>query len=370
MRKKVLAAVTLAAVLITGLGAALAAPNTDGDPFVTLSYLTTTYYAEAEKAMLQRAQSATAKTEQTALNRLDKLSRDYLAQADGGGEDSAGGGNHAGSFLRLSLSRGDQLSVPAGADLLFEAGLGDLSFSSGALVDVTDGSVVTDGGKLTAGHRYVAAENTACAFTVTTDAALLSVQGPYGLERTGTAQTPFTDLSSTDWYYSPVRFAYDNGLFQGNGTLFSPNTNMTRSMLATVLRRLAGVQGAAPSIGFTDVAADAWYADAVNWAALMGIVTGSGDGTFHPDSNVTREEMAVMLYRYAGNYMGVNVPATGDLSAFPDRAKVSSWAEEALSWAVGAGIITSRGDGTLGPGVTASRAEVATMLQRFSNFLV
>lgn len=370
MRKKVLAAVTLAAVLITGLGAALAAPSTDGDPFVTLSYLTTTYYAEAEKAMLQRAQTATAKTGQDALNRLDKLSRDYLSQV-GGGEDSDGGGNHAGSFLRLSLSRGDRLSVPEGADLLFEAGLGELSFSSGVLVDVTDGGVVTDGGRLTAGHRYVAAEDTACAFTVTTDAALLSVQGPYSLERTGTTQTPFTDLSSTDWYYSPVRFAYDNGLFQGTGaTVFSANANMTRSMLATVLRRLAGVQGTVPSAGFTDVAANAWYTDAVNWAAVTGIVTGSGDGTFHPDSNVTREEMAVMLYRYARNYMGVNVPATGDLSAFPDRAKVSSWAEEALSWAVGAGIITSRGDGTLGPGVTASRAEVATMLQRFSNFLV
>lgn len=83
MRKKVLAAVTLAAVLITGLGAALAAPSTDGDPFVTLSYLTTTYYAEAEKAMLQRAQTATAKTGQDALNRLDKLSRDYLSQVGG-----------------------------------------------------------------------------------------------------------------------------------------------------------------------------------------------------------------------------------------------------------------------------------------------
>lgn len=368
MRKKILAAVTLAAVLITGLGAALAAPSTGGDPFVTLSYLTTTYYEEAEEAMLRRAQTATAKTEQAALDRLDRLAQDYLAQAGGG--DPTGGESHAGSFLRLSLSRGDRLNMPAGAGLLFEAGLGQLSISSGALVDVTDGSVISDGGQLTAGHRYVAAEDAACAFTVTTDAALLSVQGSYGLERTGTVQTPFTDLSSTDWYYSSVRFAYDNGLFQGNGTVFSPNTNMTRSMLATVLRRLAGAQGEVPGVGFTDVAADAWYADAVNWAALMGIVTGSGDGAFLPDANVTREEMAVMLYRYAGNYMGLTMPAAGDLSAFPDRAAVSSWAEEALSWAVGAGIITSRGDGTLGPGVTASRAEVATMLQRFSNFLV
>lgn len=362
MRKKITACLVLAAVLVTGLGAALAAPGTDSDPFVTRSYLTGVYLTETEQAMLLRAQAGTAAVEQAALDKLNTLAKGYLARA--------GGGTHAGSFLRLTLSRGDRLELPTGAGLLFEAGQGELAFPSGSLVDVTDGSPLIPGGSLTAGHHYVAAEDTTCIFTVTSDAAILSVQGYYTLERTGAVQTPFTDLTSTDWYYPYVRFSYEQGLFQGlTATQFSPNANTNRAMLATALRRLAGVEGEAPGVGFSDVSPDDWYADAVNWAAIVGIVTGYDDGTFLPYADVTREQMAAMLYRYVKDYMGLNVPADGSLSAFSDRALVSSWAEEPLSWAVGAGIITGYENGALGPGGTATRAEVATMLRRFSDYL-
>ena len=373
MRRKLIAAVTLAALLATAVGAALASPGTGSDPFLTLSYLTNTYYAEAEQAMLEQAQTATAGTEKAAFDKLDALAKGYLAQA--GGESGVGGGNFAAEFTRLALSRGDRLELTTGTGLLYAAGQVNLSFADGMLVDVTDGSTISNGGKLTAGHRYVAAENTACSLIVHSDAAYLSVQGYYDLERTGETYTPFTDLVFSDWYYDDVRFVYENKLFNGvsssafGSNAFGPKTNMNRAMLATVLYRLAGASGSVPSAGFTDVADDTWYTDAVNWAANMGIVTGAGDGTFAPNANVTREQMAAMLYRYARNFLGIEAPATGDLSGFPDCAKVSSWAQDAMSWAVGHGIINGTDSGALSPGGTATRAEVAAMLHRFSNLL-
>ncbi|MGN1003544.1 MAG: S-layer homology domain-containing protein [Oscillospiraceae bacterium] len=367
MRKKLIAAVTLTALLAAAVGAALAAPGTNSDPFITLSYLTDTYYAEAEQAMLERAETDTADTEKAAFDRLDALAKGYLAQA--GGEESAAG-SYAAEFARLTLSLGDRLELITGTGLLYEAGQVYLSCAQGVLVDVTDGSTVSTGGTLKAGHRYVAAENTACSLIVHSDAAYLSVQGYYDLERSGETCTPFTDLVFSAWYYDDVRFVYENKLFQGmTATTFSPGDKMNRAMLATVLYRMAGAGSGVPSAGFTDVADDAWYADPVNWAANMGIVTGMGNGTFAPTSNVTREQMAAMLYRFARDFLGMEVPATGDLSGYSDRAKVSSWAEDAMSWAVGHGIMNGYENGTLSPGGTASRAEVAAMLRRFSNLI-
>ena len=366
MRKKLIAAVTLTALLATAVGAALASPGTNSDPFVTLSYLTNTYYTEAEQAMLERAETATADTEKAAFERLDALAKGYLAQASGG-ESGAAAGSYAAEFARLTLSRGDRLELITGTGLLYEAGQVYLSCAQGVLVDVTDGSTVSTGGTLKAGHRYVAAENTACSLIVHSDAACLSVQGYYDLERTGETCTPFTDLVYSAWYYDDVRFVYENKLFQGmTATTFSPGAKMNRAMLATVLYRMAGAGSGVPSAGFTDVAAGDWYADAVNWAANMGIVTGMGNGAFAPMGNVTREQMAAMLYRYARDFLGLDAPATGDLSGYSDRAKVSPWAEDALSWAVGHGIMNGYDNGTLSSGGTASRAEVAAMLRRFS----
>lgn len=362
MRRKLIAAAVLTALLVTALGAALAAPGTDSDPFVTLSYLTDTYYPQAEQAMLKQAQTATAATEEAVFDRLDTLAGSYAAQA--------GGNNYAAEFTRLTLSLGDRLELTTGTGVLFEGGQVNLSFAKGALVDLTDGSTVSAGRTLTAGHRYVAAEDTACSLIVHSHAAYLSIQGPYDWESTGETVTPFTDVSSSDWFSSDVLFAYEHKLFQGlTDTTFSPDTRMNRAMLATVLSRLAGMANSAPSAGFSDVADDVWYADAVNWAAWAGIVNGMGDGTFAPNNNVTREQMAVMLYRYARDFVGIEVPSTGDLTAFPDRAAISTWARDALSWAVGHGIMNGYSDGTLSPGGTASRAEVAAMLRRFSELL-
>ena len=363
MQKKLIAAVTAAVLLVSGLCAALAAPGTSADPFITLSYLTGTFYPEMEQAMLDQAQQATAETEQEALDRLSDLAGGYLVKA--------GGSEFSDTFTRLTLAGGDLLSLPTGASLLLEAGQYTLTVS-GTLLDVTDGTVLPAGVALTPGHRYLVVENSTCALDALSDSVYLSVQGNYSLNSSGKPKTPFIDVGINDWHRSYVHFAYERGLFNGTGaTIFSPNTNMNRAMLVTVLSRLAGVDSVVTESRFDDVASGIWYEIPVKWAASVGIVNGVNEANtlFAPDVNVTREQMAVMLYRYTQDYLGIPLTPTGDLTVFSDRGQIQSWAEPAMSWAVGVGIINGYTNGTLSPGGSITRAEVATMLQRFDKYL-
>lgn len=142
---------------------------------------------------------------------------------------------------------------------------------------------------------------------------------------------------------------------------------MTRAMLVTVLHRLAGKPEAGTASGFTDVKSDQWYADAVSWAAENGIVCGVGESRFDPEGKVTREQIAVFLHRYAV-YSGENCDGEVSLADYPDAAKVSDYAGQALSWAVGAGLITGSNEGGtlyLQPNGSAQRQQVAAILQRY-----
>ncbi|MDR2355061.1 MAG: S-layer homology domain-containing protein [Clostridiales Family XIII bacterium] len=174
------------------------------------------------------------------------------------------------------------------------------------------------------------------------------------------------DVSASDWYYENVKFVVDSGLFRGvSETAFAPDAQMTRAMLATVLHRLA-VEPAAPGgVGFADVPAGKWFTDAVAWASANGIVGGYSESVFGADDAVTREQIAVLLYRYA-NLMGMDTSAAADLSAYADADAISEWAREAMAWANATGLITGRGADTLAPADTATRAEVATVLHRFA----
>ena len=174
----------------------------------------------------------------------------------------------------------------------------------------------------------------------------------------------FTDVKSGSWYYDAVMFACEKGLFAGtSSTTFSPDAEMTRSMLVTVLHRLAGKpQSGATKFG--DVEGGSWYADAVAWASSQGIVKGNEDGGFDPNGNITREQIATILYRYV-KQAGKDTTASGNLSKFSDGSKVSDFAAEAMKWAVGCNLISGKEGGILDPGGFATRSEVATMLMRF-----
>lgn len=174
----------------------------------------------------------------------------------------------------------------------------------------------------------------------------------------------FADVSETDWFCEDVRWAVENGIFQGVGNgLFAPEQALTRGQLVTVLYRMVGSPEPKAEANFRDVAADSYYAKAVAWANENGIVLGMGDGTFDPDSAVTREQMVTIFFRYA-KFCGVKTEA-GMLDAFRDAASVSDYAREAMGWAVKAGLV--KGDGQdLMPKATASRAQAAAILHRFA----
>lgn len=177
----------------------------------------------------------------------------------------------------------------------------------------------------------------------------------------------FSDLDAKAWYHEGVDYALTNSLMNGvGGGKFEPDGQLTRAQLVTVLYRAAGEPDTGKQVNpFTDVADDTWYTKAVIWAANNGIVNGVGKNVFAPDASITREQIATMLYRYAG----AEAAKEDKLSAFPDAAKTSDWAKEALNWAVASGLINgvadANGTANLEPQSTATRAQIATILMRW-----
>ena len=171
----------------------------------------------------------------------------------------------------------------------------------------------------------------------------------------------FLDIAPDAWYKDAIQYAYDNGLMTGtSANEFAPEQTTTRAMIVSILARLENVTSA-EAAGFADVD-DEWYATAVNWAANVGVVNGYEDNTFQPNTAITREQLAAILMNYAA-YKGEDVSARVDLSAYTDQP--SAWAEETMSWAVAEGLISGVTADTLQPQGAATRAQVAAILQRF-----
>ena len=178
---------------------------------------------------------------------------------------------------------------------------------------------------------------------------------------------PFGDVDDGDWFADAVRFVYESGMMNGvSETDFAPHATTSRSMIVTILYRLEGEPVVDDAMDFTDVAGDAYYAEAVRWAASEGIVGGYGGGLFGAEDAVTREQLAVILYRYAV-YKGYDVSVGEDTNilSYADFADLSEYAIPAMQWACGAGVITGVTDATLVPQGEATRAQVAAMLMRF-----
>ena len=181
----------------------------------------------------------------------------------------------------------------------------------------------------------------------------------------GTVQKPdtrFDDVAKSAWYYKAVEYVAGNGIMSGvSAREFAPNAGFSRAMLAQTLYAMSGKPAVKAEGTFADVAANAWYADAVNWAAEKGYVSGVGDGKFAPDASVTREQMALILYRYAGS------PDASGMAQkeFADSSSVSAYAADAIRWAVHEGLISGMENNTLAPQGTATRAQVAQILMNF-----
>ena len=173
---------------------------------------------------------------------------------------------------------------------------------------------------------------------------------------------PFTDADRNAWYHDGVHYCVEHGLMMGTSqTTFAPDIVTTRGMIVTILWRLKGSPIVGASLDYDDVKAEDWYGEAVRWADSVGVVTGYGNGKFGPNDTITREQMAAMLWRYAGS-----PKVDGSLSSFTDGAQTSSWAQPAMIWVVEEGLITGAGNDRLEPRGQATRAQAATILMRFA----
>ena len=190
-----------------------------------------------------------------------------------------------------------------------------------------------------------------------------TVYAKWDKQNTPSVKNPFTDVKPGDWFYDDVMFVYEKKLMMGtSSTLFSPNEAATRAMLATILWRMDGSPAPKSSAGYSDVPTGQWYSDAIAWATEKGIFEGYGNGTFGPNDPITREQLAAIFYRYA-SHKGYDMSAVGSLEQFSDKDKASSWALDALKWAIGSGLMNGKGN-ALDPTGTATRAEIAAMLHR------
>ncbi len=182
---------------------------------------------------------------------------------------------------------------------------------------------------------------------------------------------PFKDVDTGKWYHVSIDYVLTHSIMNGvSGTSFAPNSNLTRGMLVQILFNLEGKPQSA-SASFSDVKADAWYAKAVDWAAANKVVTGYADGTFRPNAAVTREQAAAILYRYAQS-KGIDVSAGEDTNilSYADALQASEYAIPALQWAVGTGVLNGKSGNLLAPTGTATRAEIAAIMQRWCEKIV
>ena len=292
------------------------------------------------------------------------------------------------ALAALDLHKDVAVSLASGASLnaAQQRALG----SQAAAATLANASVLVDGAAAScpAGSvRAAVAVNAAddlTAWSLADDGSISAVGGAYDAGQqtyafdvvngvTAIARFPFTDVVAGTWYYGAAAYAYNNGLFAGmTPTTFAPNATMTRAMLVSVLWRLAGAPAPKAPNTFVDVPDGAWYTDAVTWAAENGVVSGIGGSRFDPSGFVTREQTAEILYNYAHS-KGYDVSARADLTAFPDAASVSGWAEKALSWANVAGLINGTvrdGQTILDPQGSASRAQVAMILMNYVEHVV
>lgn len=194
----------------------------------------------------------------------------------------------------------------------------------------------------------------------------VKVDGSDKKDETTNVNKRFSDVEANAWYAEYINYVAENGLMNGyeNGT-FGPNDKTTRAQIVTVLFRMEGEPAVSASSKFSDVSAGGqYYSSAVTWAARNNIVNGYEDGRFGPNDNVTREQIAAILFRYA-EYKGYDTSLAGNVASFNDAAKVSSWATNAISWAIGEGLMNGD-NGALRPQGNATRAEIAALLMRFS----
>lgn len=272
--------------------------------------------------------------------------------------------NEGGQQGGKPMNRESALGIKKGSVITVQDADGRTLYTATALGSMS--SVIFSSSDIKEGETYTVLVDGTSVGTAAAKLGTTSNSGSFAPDenRNGAQQgsvSGFGDVPQNSWFADAVKYVSENKLMNGTSTTaFSPNGNMSRAMLATVLYRMSGETAEADS-SFRDVSSSSYYAAAVSWASSEGIVNGTGANAFSPNASVTREQLAAMLYRYAGE-----PSVSADLSAYTDTVDISPYASKAVEWCVAKGILSGKSATRLAPQDTATRAECATMLQRFA----
>ena len=330
-------------------------PGSSEDPLISRSYLHDQY----ERALRVDITNLLGGATDSAISRLDDINIDNA------------GYTFARRHTPVSISAGGSVALAPGASFVLLSGSAAINISNGTVINISTGREVSSNSTLTRNQRYFCTEE-ARAVISASSAATGHVDGYYILQ--GSTVTPpvtpgplpFTDVPANAWFYPAVAFAYENTLFRGTtSTTFSPNVPMDRGMFVTVLYRLDGRPAVGTGGRFTDVRnPSAYYYDPVTWAGANGVVRGYSDGTFQPYRAISRQDMAVIMYRYAALKGHDMTASSATFDTFTDRGTVAASALDAMRWATDRGIIRGSG-GRLQPLSSATRAEVAQIVLNY-----
>lgn len=351
-------------ILCAGLliGGSLAAGLGEGDSLISLSYLEQNVIPGAVTQGFERVKTALDEAFLSVSDVLDTLTDGYFHRA-GYGQN----GGYSDAYGRRTCHARDVLTLESGSGVIMEAGRVLLTHT-GTVVNVTTGESVPSGSILSVNCRYLAAEDTRAVLAVESDAARLALEGNFTVQSGGEQASPFTDITIHDGYRDAVNEVYRRGLFAGtgDGSIFAPNIRLDRAMMMTVLFHLAGdpdEERFSAQMTFPDVKAGEWYETYVRWAGQQGISAGYGDGNFRPTQTMTYREVVQFLYNFARSYLKLELTERTDLSSYEgvDILRTDGWGEEAMSWAVAAGIIDR-----LRPNEYPARSDVAVIMAAFA----
>ena len=336
-----------------GVGAAAAAGGAE-DPLLSVSYLYNTVLPGLRSLFARETAEG-----------LDALAKSYSARLDAVLPPEDSPWDRAEGDEPLSLGDGGSVRLGPFGKFLLTEGAARLHILMGEVIDLTEGRVCADGEELSAAHRYFAAEGSEALIRIYAAEAAGFVDGNYLAQPSGDfdISEKFLDLEG-HWGRSQILALAEAGLVNGmDAHHFEPDRKVTRAMFVTILGRMHGVREdfIAP-LSFTDVQEGDWFAPYVTWASLSGIVTGYDDGTFAPNKEITREQMALILIRYCEAY-DCRL-AEEEAPAFTDEGSISAWALEAVLKSRRCGLINGRDDGSFDPSGTATRAEMCAVMAR------
>lgn len=355
--KRILTAIISACIIIAltiGMASAATAGGAD-DPLISLTYI---------NSFITNLMSRAASMIDSSFGALKTVTKSQLDQLEA--EVSSSSGNTG--YTTLSLNSGGTVTVKMGSSVILNSGTLRLTSINGTIINVSEGREVGKYDIIMPNNRYFAAENTTAVFTVYSSTAKLIVNGTYSSTMSGTLPPEsFIDVPG-HWAEQYISSLADTSIVSGvGGGYFQPDATMTRAMFVTIIGRVAKVdKNTYTNSKFSDVSINEWYGPYVAWAAEKRITTGFEDGSFAPNNTISREQMAVIIMRYA-SVSGITLPQKTEAKIFIDDSLISSWAKDSVYAAQKAGLISGRSDGSFDPKGTATRAEVCTIIYRLIN---